>query len=139
MLEAKNIRYLVVHCSDTPDDEHLTASDIHAMHLSFGWHGCGYHRVINRLGEIETGRPDYWIGAHVYGHNEESLGVCLVGRQHFSAKQFDALEHVLRQWLEIHPQAKIVGHCDFPETEKTCPNFDVANWCAKRGLTTPAS
>ena len=39
MLQASDIRYLVVHCSDTDDD--LTASDIHAMHLGFGWDGIG--------------------------------------------------------------------------------------------------
>ena len=33
MLKAKNIRYLVVHCADTPDDQPLDASDIHQMHL----------------------------------------------------------------------------------------------------------
>ena len=84
MLEANNIKYLVVHCSDTPDNEPLTARDIHAMHLGFGWHGVGYHRVIGRDGIVEQGRPDYWIGAHVYGHNEESLGVCLIGRIDFT-------------------------------------------------------
>ena len=41
MLQASDIRYLVVHCSDTDDD--LTASDIHTMHQGFGWDGIGYH------------------------------------------------------------------------------------------------
>ena len=102
MLDANNIRYLVVHCSDTPDDEPVTAKDIHAMHLGFGWHGVGYHRVINRDGLIEPGRPDYWIGAHVYGHNEISLGVCLIGRTEFTDAQFTALEKVLREWTVRH-------------------------------------
>ena len=73
MLKAENIRYLVVHCADTPDDQPLDASDIHRMHLGFGWNGIGYHRVICRDGRIEHGRPDYWIGAHVKGFNEISL------------------------------------------------------------------
>ncbi len=128
MLNANNIQYLVVHCSDTPDDEPLTARDIHAMHLGFGWHGVGYHRVINRDGRVEQGRPDYWIGAHVYGHNEISLGVCLIGRNEFTDAQFQSLASVLSEWKKTHPNAQVVGHCDFDYTEKTCPNFDAKKW-----------
>jgi len=132
MLEIDNVRYLVVHCSDTPDDEPLTARDIHSMHLGFGWHGVGYHRVINRDGVVEQGRPDYWIGAHVYGHNEESVGVCLIGRNQFTDLQFDSLEVVLREWTLKYPKAEVVGHCDFEYTEKTCPNFDAKRWWLAR-------
>jgi len=132
MLEASNIRYLVVHCSDTPDDEPTTARDIHAMHLGFGWHGVGYHRMINRAGDVEQGRPDYWIGAHVYGHNEVSLGVCLLGRTQFTDAQFESLENVLRDWTTQYPNAEVVGHRDFTYTEKTCPNFDAKKWWLSR-------
>ena len=132
MLEAERIKYLVVHCSDTPDEEDLCARDIHAMHLGFGWHGVGYHRVIRRSGEVEQGRPDYWIGAHVYGFNEVSLGVCLLGRQRFTPAQMESLERVLREWKEHYPNAAICGHCDFDYTDKTCPNFNVSAWVADR-------
>jgi len=134
MLNPEAIQYLVVHCSDTPDDEPIGAREIHQMHLGFGWDGVGYHRVINRQGEIQAARPDYWQGAHVYGHNEISLGVCLIGRHAFTDAQYDSLEHVLRAWLEDYPQASICGHRDFSYTDKTCPNFNVAKWCAIRGL-----
>jgi hypothetical protein len=132
MLQASDIRYLVVHCSDTDDD--LTASDIHAMHLGFGWDGIGYHAVIIKDGTIEQGRPHFWSGAHVYGHNEESLGVCLIGRNDFTPEQMTALDGLLRDWIARYPQARICGHRDFPNTQKTCPNFDVATWVKDRGL-----
>ena len=125
---------LVVHCSDTPDDEPLRAIDIQQMHLGFGWDGVGYHRVIGRDGVVEPGRPDYWIGAHVKGFNDVSLGVCLIGRHSFADAQMLALETVLRDWQTTYPTAQIVGHCNFDYTEKTCPNFDVAAWCEERGL-----
>ena len=40
MLAAAKIRYLVVHCADTPDDQALDARDIHQMHLRvwLAWH-----------------------------------------------------------------------------------------------------
>lgn len=134
MLDPQKIAYLVVHCSDTADDDALTGRDIHLMHLGFGWDGVGYHRIICRDGVIEYGRPDYWVGAHVRGFNDVSLGVCLIGRHRFTDAQMQALGTVLRNWKSSYPLAEIVGHCDFDYTNKTCPNFDVAVWCRKWGL-----
>ena len=57
----------------------------------------GYHKIIRRSGKIENGRPEYWIGAHVKGKNHISLGVCLIGRDHFTNEQFSSLENVLRK------------------------------------------
>ena len=128
-LIAENISHLVVHCADTPDNEALDARAIHDMHLGFGWHGIGYHWVICRDGTLQSGRPEYWVGAHVKGHNETSLGVCLIGRNHFTDQQFISLENILRLWKHSFPKAKIVGHCNTGDTHKTCPNFDVQNWC----------
>ena len=131
-LKSHDIRYLVVHCSDT--DSRHTAEDIHAMHLGFGWHGIGYHAIIEADGRLVMGRPCFWQGAHVRGHNGESLGVCLIGRDGFSSTQLKTLADLLREWQARYPQAKICGHCDFDSTEKTCPNFDVAAWCRQTGL-----
>jgi N-acetylmuramoyl-L-alanine amidase len=128
MLINTKIDLLIVHCSDTEDDQSLSAIDIHKMHLEFGWDGIGYHKIINRSGKIENGRPEYWIGAHVKGSNNISLGVCLIGRNKFTTKQFFSLEKILRNWKTLYPQAKIVGHRDTGNTNKTCPNFDVKNW-----------
>ena len=128
------IKYLIVHCSDTPDDTHLCASDIHKLHLSFGWDGIGYHKVIKRNGEIENGRPEYWEGAHVKGINNVSLGVCLIGRNIFTNNQFLSLEKVLKTWKETYIDAEILGHRDSTKTKKTCPSFDVKKWCIKRRI-----
>lgn len=128
MLIKKNIKLLVVHCSDTPNNHNIGAIDIHKMHLSFGWDGIGYHKVIKRSGEIENGRPEYWLGAHVQGKNEISLGVCLIGRDIFTNNQFISLEKILIKWKLIYPKAKIMGHCDTGNTKKTCPNFNVIKW-----------
>ena len=57
MLKAENIKYLVVHCSDTSDDSIVSVHDIHKMHLDFGWDGIGYHKIISRDGLIHNGRP----------------------------------------------------------------------------------
>ena len=127
MLISSKIELLVVHCSDT--DNEITAIDIHKMHMNFGWDGIGYHKIILRDGTIENGRPEYWIGAHVKGKNNKSLGVCLIGRNQFTNRQFNSLKLVLNEWKLKYPKAKILGHCDTGNTDKTCPNFNVADWC----------
>jgi N-acetylmuramoyl-L-alanine amidase len=134
MLKENKISLIVVHCSDTENSQKLTAIDIHEMHLNFGWDGIGYHKIITRAGKIENGRPEYWIGAHVKGKNKQSLGVCLIGRDKFTKKQFTSLERVLRKWKSSYPKAKIVGHRDTGNTAKTCPNFDVISWCKNKLL-----
>lgn len=128
----KEISLLVVHCSDTDNNQDLSAIDIHKMHLGFGWDGIGYHKVIRRSGKVENGRPEYWIGAHVKGRNDISLGVCLIGKNKFTKKQFISLEQVLKKWKILHPNAKIVGHRDAGNTSKSCPNFDVISWAKNK-------
>jgi N-acetylmuramoyl-L-alanine amidase len=121
------VDYLVVHCSYTPDDRGVTAAEIHQWHKDRGWSGIGYHRIINRDGSVEDGRPEYWTGAHVRGYNKKSLGVCLIGRNDFTPDQYSTLIWVLKAWIIRYPDAEIVGHCDL-DPKKTCPNFDVKEW-----------
>ncbi len=127
LLQKKNIKYLIVHCSDT--EKSLKAIDIHTMHLGFGWDGIGYHKVINNDGKIENGRPEYWVGAHVKGLNDCSLGVCLIGKDKFNTNQMESLKKILNEWKKKYPKAIILGHKDSIKTKKTCPNFDVISWC----------
>jgi hypothetical protein len=63
MLTIKNIKLLVLHCSNIKYSENLSASFLHKMHLKFGWDGAGYHKIINRSGKAENGRAEYLIGA----------------------------------------------------------------------------
>ena len=127
------VKYIVIHCSD--DKFKLrNAFDIHKLHLSFGWDGIGYHRVIKRNGVIEHGRPEFWIGAHVYGHNYNSLGICLIGKDKFTKNQFLSLKTLIIKWKKKYPDAEILGHSNFSNTKKTCPNFDVKSWLKKIGI-----
>ena len=128
MLLTKKVILLVVHCSDTPNSQNLSAIDIHKMHLNFGWDGIGYHKIITRSGKVENGRPEYWVGSHVKNKNDISLGVCLIGKDYFTKRQFRSLERVLKKWKKTYPYAKVVGHRDTGKTKKTCPNFDVKSW-----------
>ena len=132
LLLKEQIKYIVIHCSDTSESD--CAEDIHRLHLSFGWEGIGYHKIIKQNGRIENGRPEFWVGAHVYGFNNESLGICLIGKTNFNKKQFITLKKLLLQWKIKYPYAKILGHRDLVKTKKTCPNFDVKSWCLKEQI-----
>jgi N-acetyl-anhydromuramyl-L-alanine amidase AmpD len=118
------VKYIVVHCSDSPQGRGDTAETIHSWHKEKGWDGVGYHYVILEDGTVENGRPEYWPGSHVRGHNSHSLGICLIGRDRFTTEQMDALRGLLRRLHAKYPEAVIVGHRDL-DPSKTCPNFDV--------------
>lgn len=136
------ITSLVVHCSATPAGKPFRAADIDRWHREKGWDGIGYHFVIPLDGSVEPGRPLDEIGAHVEGHNRDTIGICLIGgvdsagqpASTFNLRQFDALELQLRALRAKFPGAKILGHRDFPGVKKACPSFDVRAWCRSRGL-----
>ena len=122
-----DIRYLVVHCSDTPNGRETTAEDIHRWHLENGWDGIGYHYVVTPAGDVANGRPKYWQGAHADPYNHESLGICLIGRDQFTDAQWRSLEGLVLALTTEFPEAEVVGHHDL-NSHKTCPNFDVKAW-----------
>lgn len=133
----REIKKIIMHCSDS---EWGSADVIDRWHKERGWTEIGYHYVITngrRIdsrnysqdydGRIESGREVTKTGAHAKGHNADSIGVCLIGKSHFTAKQlYDALPTLLRLLLpqyELSPR-DIYGHNEF-DRDKTCPNFDV--------------
>ena len=56
-----------------------SAEDIHRWHLSNGWSGAGYHFLVRKDGTIYRLRPEDKVGAHAYGVNYDSLGICFEG------------------------------------------------------------
>lgn len=56
-----------------------TAEDIHRWHLANGWSGIGYHYLVRKDGSVYRGRPENTVGAHAYGANSVSVGVCFEG------------------------------------------------------------
>lgn len=53
---------------------------IHNYHKnSLGYAGIGYHFYVRKNGEIYRGRPENTVGAHAYGANTDSIGICFEG------------------------------------------------------------
>ena len=130
----KEIEYLVVHCAATPSTMDIGVKEITKWHIERGFFTIGYHFVIRRDGDVESGRPMDRPGAHARGYNERSIGICLVGgtkkdgktvENNFTPAQFHALAILLRQLTELYPNAEVLGHRNLPGVNKGCPSFDV--------------
>lgn len=120
----RKINKIILHCSDTPAKMDIGTKEIDKWHRQRGFSLIGYHYVIRRDGIIEKGRGEDKIGAHCYGYNRYSLGVCLVGRGKYTKTQFKSLETLLNELTLRYEEASINAHYEF--SSKDCPMFDVA-------------
>lgn len=105
-----------------------------------GLTSIGYHFVIYTNGATASGRHLEEVGAHVKGHNANSIGICMIGADQFTRAQWKALAAQVLALLKIYPHARVCGHRDLSpdlngdgtieprEWIKTCPGFDVKTW-----------
>ena len=146
--------YIVIHCSATSPEWDIGAAEIRDLHRGYGqvttgpwvglmrngWKDIGYHFVIRRNGKVETGRPQQAVGAHAFGHNNNSIGICLVGGTtaqciaecNFTRAQWATLENLVYAQKDSWPNATVLGHRDLPGVNKACPSFDAASWWYNR-------
>lgn len=125
---------IIIHCSDSTFGN---AQIIEDWHKERGWSDIGYHFTIlngqfennNYLevmdGQIECGRDFDKSGAHAKGYNS-NIGICLIGKDKFTDKQFESLAKLILNLLEENPNMTIKdikGH--YEVSTKTCPNFNV--------------
>ena len=132
----RQILLIVIHCSAVRPDQTSSAAQIDTWHRQRGFKlGIGYHYVVRRNGEIEPGRPESMIGAHVRNYNAHSIGVCYEGGLDIRGQPADTRTEaqkasMLRLLEDLHrryPQARIVGHHDL-NPHKACPCIpNVAN------------
>jgi N-acetyl-anhydromuramyl-L-alanine amidase AmpD len=123
----RKIDLLVVHCSDSDYEHHDNYFSIKQWHVvENGWSDVGYHFLILKSGEIVKCRPVERPGAHCAGFNENSIGICLTGKESFSKEQFRALNELISELQERYKLTvyDILGHKELDEG-KTCPNFNV--------------
>lgn len=125
----REITRIIVHCSDTPASMDIGVDEIRKWHKEKGWSDIGYHFVIRRNGTIETGRPIEIPGAHVKGHNHDSIGICLIGggggKFDFTQCQFSSLTALIEV---IDPFGKMTLHAHNEYSPKSCPAFSVKEW-----------
>jgi len=66
-----------------------------------GWSDVGYHFVITRDGITQTGRDVRLVGAHAFGRNRDSIGVCLIGNFHKYEPTYEQVEAVTRLYHQL--------------------------------------
>lgn len=129
----RKINKIIIHCSATKEGNPVTVDDIRRWHVQGrGWNDIGYHYVIELDGTVKQGRPQIAQGAHCFGQNENSIGVCYVGgldedmkpKDTRTPEQKEALKSLIFKIQSVFPEATIHGHNEF--SAKACPCFDVS-------------
>jgi N-acetylmuramoyl-L-alanine amidase len=165
---ARKISLLLVHCAASPNGKSLfrgrlgdanfktPVDSINAWHQARGFRrdpdaakrfnpgltAIGYHYVIYVSGVVVTGRHPYEVGAHCAGFNANSIGICMIGTDRFTAAQWASLTHLVNTIRSENPGLRVAGHRDMSPDQnkngtvepfewlKTCPGFDVSKWLA---------
>ena len=154
-MDKRKISKIIVHCTDSEFGDARLVNDLHMgrknplvpvawpsgtdVYYQNPFRKIGYHYLIlngfiepgeyrpELDGAIEAGRDEEEEGAHCYGQNRDSLGVCLVGKRLFSGRQlYLALPELLSRLCEKHSLCwrDVYGHYEFSQV-KTCPNIDI--------------
>lgn len=134
----RNIKEIILHCSDTPEGKDFTVADIRAWHLARGFSDVGYHYIIYRDGSVHLGRDINIAGAHCLNHNTISIGICYIGgraaigtmpKDTRTEAQKKAILKLLKELKVLYPNATIHGHKEF--AAKACPCFEVKDEYSK--------
>lgn len=131
----RKIDTIVLHCSATTPGMDVPIETIRLWHKNKGWRDVGYHYYIRKDGTVEIGRPIDEPGAHVRGHNANTIGVCYEGgldenrspSDTMTDAQFHTVCDLVQSLAQVLPGiTKFCGHRDFPKVAKACPCFDVS-------------
>ena len=151
------MKYLVLHCTATPEGREVTSGEIRHWHTDpvkkggRGWKQVGYTDMIPLDGRVERlvrnnedAEVDPWeVTNGAKGYNTVSRHVVYVGGVSKDGKtakdtrteaQLKAMTAYVRDFHERFPQIRIVGHGELPGVKKACPSFDVAAWLRSIGI-----
>lgn len=149
----KELKYLVIHCTATPEGREVSENDIRNWHTSpppkgNGWKQVGYTDLFHLDGSITRlveNNEDAWVdnwevtnGAS--GYNAVSRHIVYAGGVDKNARpkdtRTDAQRISLKNYvLDFHkrfPNVKIIGHNEV--SKKDCPSFDVQKWLKEIGI-----
>lgn len=152
----RKLKYLVIHCTATPDGREVTADDIKHWHTDSrsmggrGWKQVGYTDLFHLDGTVERlvdnnedDMVDQWeITNGAAGYNSISRHIVYAGGldKHMKScdtrtqEQRSSMVKYVRDFHTKHPDVVIVGHNTL-NPAKACPCFDVAAWLKDIGIT----
>lgn len=148
------LKYLVLHCTATPEGRDVTSAQIRQWHTSpvgaggRGWKQVGYTDLIHLDGKVERlvnnnedANVDPWeITNGAKGYNSVSRHVVYAGgcdskmnpKDTRTAAQLKAMEDYVRDFHRRFPDVRIIGHNEI--AAKACPSFDVQKWLKSIGI-----
>lgn len=152
---SKSLKYLVIHCTATPEGREVSAADIRNWHTSpvskggRGWKQVGYTDIIHLDGTVERlvdNNEDAWVDDWevtngVAGYNSVSRHVVYSGgvaKDGKTAKdtrtpaQTKSMTEYVKDFHKRFPSVRIVGHNEL--AAKACPSFDVQKWLQDIGI-----
>jgi N-acetyl-anhydromuramyl-L-alanine amidase AmpD len=127
----RRIDLIIIHCSATKVTQDFSPEDLEACHKGRGFKTTGYHYYITKDGQLHQCRPEEMIGAHARRYNAHSIGICYEGGLDANGEPADTrtpaqkrtLVALLRSLKVDYPDARILGHCEFPRVHKRCPCY----------------
>lgn len=130
MKPLKVVKYLVVHCVGNPCNKPFSVESL----INCGkqkWGQVSYHWYVRRNGDIIPLLSESVQGIHVKGYNWCSLGIVYEGGLDEQGQPADtrteaqkhSLYELLKDLTRDYPDARILGHCEFPRVAKACPCF----------------
>ena len=131
----RKIKFIVLHCTATQPEATVKAIQNY-WRETLKWNNPGYHFIIERDGEVIQLQHIEKIANGVAGNNEHAIHISYIGGIDRKGKpidnrttpQKDAMFDKVVELTERYPDAKVVGHRDFPGVRKACPSFDVRTW-----------
>ena len=132
----RKINLIVLHCTASRPNQHISMELLHQMHKARGWKCCGYHYYIEKDGSLFQTRDENEIGMHARHYNAHSIGICYEGGLDEKGHEADtrtpaqraALIALLRSLKIDYPDAEIMGHCELEGVHKACPSFSCAEY-----------
>lgn len=99
---------------------------IRCGHRGRGFSDIGYHYVIDRDGRVWEGRNLRWQGAHVSKHNEQNIGILVMGNfdlQRPSARQLEGTRNHLKRLMAQYKlgREKVLTHREWAGAKTACP------------------
>lgn len=150
------LKFLVIHCTATPEGREVTSDQIRHWHLDpppagRGWHQVGYTDLLHLNGGVERlvknnedGNVDPWeITNGAVGINSISRHVVYAGGLTDDAKhpkdtrtpdQRKTMLRYVQDMIRLHPDILVAGHNQF--AAKACPSFNVPMWLQSVGIPT---
>ena len=149
------LKYLVLHCTATPEGREVSSDEIRAWHTrpvckgGRGWKQVGYTDLIHLDGAIERlvgnnedANVDAWeITNGAKGYNSVSRHIVYAGGLASDGKitkdtrtkaQKEAMEAYVKDFHKLFPDVTIIGHNEV--AAKACPCFDVQEWLKEIGI-----